>query len=295
MNKKTIFTGSATALITPIKNGAVDFHTLGSLIERQISNGTDALVICGTTGECATLSDYEHRACISYTIEKANGRVPVIAGTGSNDISYSKSLSRFASYSGADALLVVTPYYNKATSKGLIKSFSEIADASEKPLILYNVPSRTGCNIPLSVYRQLASHGNIAGIKEASGNVAVSERIIAEFGDKIDVYSGNDELTVPIMSVGGKGVISVVSNILPAETHEMCISCLQGDFNRGKKLQIEMLGLIDALFCEINPIPVKTAMEMLGLCSSEKRLPLCEMEDENKSILKKALENYGLI
>ena len=295
MNKKTIFTGSATALTTPIKNGAVDFHTLGSLIERQITNGTDALVICGTTGECATLSDYEHRACISYTIEKTNGRVPVIAGTGSNDISYSKSLSRFASHAGADALLVVTPYYNKATSKGLVKSFSEIADASEKPLILYNVPSRTGCNIPLSVYRQLASHGNIAGIKEASGNVAVSERILAEFGDKIDVYSGNDELTVPIMSVGSKGVISVVSNILPAETHEMCSACLQGDFNRGTKLQIGMIELIDALFCEINPIPVKTAMEMLGLCSSEMRLPLCEMDEENKSVLIKALKNYGLL
>ena len=227
--KPTIFTGAATAIITPFKNGQIDYESFGKIIEDQIANKIDAIVVTGTTGEAATLTHEEHCACVRYTVEKVAGRVPVIAGTGSNDTAYGIELSKYACEVGADALLLVTPYYNKATPKGLIKNFLETADATDKPIILYNVPSRTGCNITLPVYRELAKHERIVAVKEASGNISAIAELIAECGDSLDVYSGNDDQIVPIMSLGGKGVISVLSNILPKETHDLTSFCLGGD------------------------------------------------------------------
>lgn len=293
--KPTIFTGAATAIITPFKNGQIDYESFGKIIEDQIANKIDAIVVTGTTGEAATLTHEEHCDCVRYTVEKVAGRVPVIAGTGSNDTAYGIELSKYACEVGADALLLVTPYYNKATPKGLIKNFLETADATDKPIILYNVPSRTGCNITLPVYRELAKHERIVAVKEASGNISAIAELIAECGDSLDVYSGNDDQIVPIMSLGGKGVISVLSNILPKETHDLTSFCLGGDFAKGTELQLKYLKLINALFCEVNPVPVKTAMAEMGWCDIEMRLPLCEMEDANKSKLLAAMKAHGLI
>lgn len=293
--KPTIFTGAATAIITPFKNGAIDYDSFGKIIEDQIAKKIDSIVVTGTTGEAATLTHEEHCDCIRFAVEKVGGRVPVIAGTGSNDTAYGIELSKYACEVGADALLLVTPYYNKATPKGLIKNFLETADATDKPIILYNVPSRTGCNITLPVYRELAKHERIVAVKEASGNISAIAELIAECGDSFDIYSGNDDQIVPIMSLGGKGVISVLSNILPEETHNMAKLCLDGNFAEAAKLQLKYLKLINALFCEVNPVPVKTAMAELGWCDIEMRLPLCEMEDANKEKLMAAMKAHGIL
>ncbi len=293
--KPSIFTGAATAIITPFKNGAIDYASFKNIIEDQITRGIDAIVVTGTTGEAATLTHEEHCDCVRFTVEQVAGRVPVIAGTGSNDTAYGIELSKYACEVGADALLLVTPYYNKATPKGLIKNFLDTADATDKPIILYNVPSRTGCNISLPVYRELAKHERIVAVKEASGNISTIAELIAECGDSYDIYSGNDDQIVPIMSLGGKGVISVLSNIMPEETHRMTKLCLDGDYKSAAELQLKYLKLINSLFCEVNPVPVKTAMAELGWCDIEMRLPLCEMEDANKAKLIAAMKEHGLL
>lgn len=293
--KSTVFTGAATALITPFYNGGVDYRQFAKIIEDQIANRIDALVVAGTTGEAATLTHEEHCECIRFAVEQVAGRVPVIAGTGSNDTAYGIELSQYACEVGADALLLVTPYYNKATPKGLIQSFLATAEKTDKPIILYNVPSRTGCNIPLSVYRELAKHERIVAVKEASGNLSAIAELIAECGDSLDVYSGNDDQIVPIMSLGGKGVISVLSNVLPGATHDLTQKCLENDCRAAAKMQLQYLKLINALFCEVNPIPVKTAMAMLGQCSEEMRLPLCAMEENNRAKLLAAMKEQGLL
>lgn len=293
--KNTIFTGAATAIITPFKNGSVDYASFKGIIEQQIAGSIDAIVVAGTTGEAATLTHEEHMECMKFVVDTVAGRVPVIAGTGSNDTAYAIELSQYACEIGADALLLVTPYYNKATAKGLTKSFLATAEATNKPIILYNVPSRTGCNIPLSVYKELAKHERIVAVKEASGNISAIAELIAECGDSLDVYSGNDDQIVPIMSLGGKGVISVLSNVVPKETHDMTRLCLEGDFKSAAALQLKYLDLINALFCEVNPIPAKTAMAEMGFCDVEMRLPLCEMEDATKARLLTSLKKHGLI
>lgn len=292
--KSSVFTGAATAIITPFSDGKVDYKSFGELIESQIKAGIDGIVVAGTTGEAATLTHEEHCKCIEFAVEKVAGRVAVIAGTGSNDTAYGIELSQFACRAGADALLLVTPYYNKATPKGLIKSFLETADKTTKPIILYNVPSRTGCNITLPVYRELAKHERIVAVKEASGNIGAIAQLFAECGDYFDIYSGNDDQIVPIMSLGGKGVISVLSNLLPQETHNICKACFDGNYTLAASEQLKYMELIGALFCEVNPVPVKTAMAHLGYCSEEMRLPLCEMEDANKAKLIAAMEALGI-
>lgn len=293
--KKSIFTGAATAIVTPFKNNEVDYEAFGKLIEFQINGGIDALVIAGTTGEGSTLTHEEHCRVISYAVEKIDGRVPVIAGTGSNDTAYGIELSKFACDAGCDGLLVVTPYYNKATPKGLIKSFLATADAVDKPIILYNVPSRTGCNITMPVYRELAKHENIVATKEASGNLSLIAQIADECGDALDIYSGNDDQVLPILSLGGKGVISVFSNLLPREMHNLCQSFFDGDVAGARKLQLDYLKLMNSLFIEVNPVPIKTACGIMGLCSDEMRLPLCEMEDSNRDKLISVMKEYSLI
>ena len=292
--KRTVFTGAATALITPMKNGGIDYEKFSEVVEFQIAHKIDALVVCGTTGESSTLTDGEHRDLIKFCVEKVAGRVPVIAGTGSNDTDYAIDLSKFACEVGVDALLQVTPYYNKTTQRGLIKHFFAVADAVNKPIILYNVPSRTGVNIKPETYAELCKHENIAATKEASGNLSAVAETRYLCGDSLDVYSGNDDQIIPIMSLGGKGVISVLSNILPAETHKICADFLNGDIKSASDSQINYIPLINSLFCEVNPIPVKTAMNLLGFCSEEIRLPLCEMEDSNKSRLIKDMKAAGL-
>ena len=293
--KTTIFTGAAVAIVTPFKNNQVDYESLAALIERQIENSTDAIVICGTTGESSTLTDEEHKECIRFCVEKTAGRVPVIAGTGSNDTDYAISLSKYACEVGADGLLLVTPYYNKATPKGLIKHFTAIADATDKPIILYNVPSRTGVNISLPVYKELAKHDRIVAAKEASGNISAVAALAEACGNSLDIYSGNDDQIVPILSLGGKGVISVLSNVVPKETHDIVALWNEGKTKESLALQLKYLDLINALFCEVNPVPVKTAMGLMGLCADEMRLPLCEMEENNKERLANALRNHGII
>lgn len=292
--KRTVFTGAATALITPMKNGGIDYEKFSEVVEFQIAHKIDALVVCGTTGESSTLTDAEHRDLIKFCVEKVAGRVPVIAGTGSNDTDYAIDLSKFACEVGVDALLQVTPYYNKTTQRGLIKHFFAVADAVNKPIILYNVPSRTGVNIKPETYAELCKHENIAATKEASGNLSAVAETRYLCGDSLDVYSGNDDQIIPIMSLGGKGVISVLSNILPAETHKICADFLNGDIKSASDSQINYIPLINSLFCEVNPIPVKTAMNLLGFCSEEIRLPLCDMEDSNKSRLIKDMKAAGL-
>ena len=293
--KKTIFTGAATAIITPFKDGKIDYVSFKKIIEDQISGGVDGIVVAGTTGEAATLTHEEHCECIDFVVKEVDGRVPVIAGTGSNDTAYGIELSQYACKAGADALLLVTPYYNKATPKGLIKNFLETAEKTDKPIILYNVPSRTGCNITLPVYKELAKHERIVAVKEASGNISAIAELIAECGDYFDIYSGNDDQIVPIMSLGGKGVISVLSNIMPRETHELCELCLNGNYNDAAAMQLKYLKLINTLFCEVNPVPVKTAMAALKYCTEEMRLPLCEMDDANKEKLLAVMKAHSLI
>ena len=293
--KNTVFTGVATAIVTPLNENGIDFEKFGKLIEWQINEGINAIVVCGTTGESSTLTDEEHREAIKFCVDKVAGRVPVIAGTGSNDAAYAIDLTKFACEAGADAMLVVTPYYNKATQNGLIKLFTAIADASTKPIILYNVPSRTGVNITPATCKVLANHPNICGIKEASGNISQIAEIAHLVGDKIDIYSGNDDQIVPIMSLGGKGVISVLSNIMPKKSVEICDSFFAGDVAKAREIQLELLPLINALFCEVNPIPVKAAVSAMGWCENYLRLPLTPMEDANKTKLLQLMKEQNLI
>ncbi len=295
MKTNPIFTGSAVAIITPFKNNKIDYDSLGKIIDFQIENQTDAIVICGTTGEASTLTDDEHVDEIAFAVERAHGRVPVIAGTGSNDTSYAVWLSREAEKAGADALLQITPYYNKATPKGLIKHFLTIAEAVSLPNIVYNVPSRTGCNISLPVYKEIAKHPNIVATKEASGNISTIAQIFDEVGDMLDVYSGNDDQIVPILSLGAKGVISVLSNVMPKETHDICQLFFDGKVKESAALQLKLLKLINNLFIEVNPVPVKTAMSLMGWCSEAMRLPLCEMDEKNLTVLRESLKQHGLI
>lgn len=292
--KKIIFEGAATAIVTPLNEKGVDFESFGRLIEWQIENKIDAIVVAGTTGEGSTLTDSEHKAVIKYCVEKVNGRVPVIAGTGSNDIAYAIELTKYACEVGADAMLLVTPYYNKATQNGLIKSFTAIADASSKPCILYNVPSRTGCNLLPASCAKLAKHPNIVAIKEASGNISQIAEVAHLCGDDLAIYSGNDDQIVPVLSLGGKGVISVLSNLLPFETSKMCHDFLKGDVASARKAQLEYLPLVDALFCEVNPIPVKAAMSKMGFGENYLRLPLTPMEEQNEEKLISAMKNAGI-
>ncbi len=283
--KKTVFTGAGVALITPFSDGEVDYKALASILEQQIAGGTDAIIVCGTTAEAATLSDEEHKKIITFCVERVNHRVPVIAGTGSNHTSYAVELTRFAKDEGADAVLLVTPYYNKASQKSLVRHFLTIAEAADIPNILYNVPSRTGLNISVPAYRELAKHPNIVAAKEASGNISSILQVMQTCGDELAVYSGNDDQIVPLMSMGAIGVISVLSNVLPRETHEMTKLCLEGNFAEAARMQLRYLPLINGLFMQVNPIPVKTAMAKMGLCSGEMRLPLCEMDDADNEKL----------
>ncbi len=293
--KKTVFTGVATAIVTPMNERGVDYANFEKLIEWQIAEGINALVIAGTTGEGSTLTDAEHKAVLKFAVDKIAGRVPVIAGTGSNDISYAIELTKYACEIGADAMLVVTPYYNKATQNGLIKSFNAIADASTKPIILYSVPSRTGCNITPETCAQLAKHPNIAAIKEASGNISQIAKIASLVGDDMDIYSGNDDQIVPIMSLGGKGVISVLSNIAPKETVRICDSFFEGNVKESAALQLKYIDLIDALFSEVNPIPVKAAVAAMGFGENYLRLPLTPMEDAHEKVLLDLMKKNGII
>lgn len=295
MARNTVFQGVATALITPLTADGVDFEAFGRVIDWQIEEGVQALVIAGTTGEGSTLTDEEHRAVLKYSVERAAGRVPIIAGTGSNDTAYAVDLTAYACEAGCDAMLVVTPYYNKATQKGLIRMYETIADASTKPLILYNVPSRTGVNIEPATYLALADHPMISGIKEANGNISKIVETFALVGDKLDIYSGNDDQVVPILSMGGKGVISVLSNVMPKETVEMCSRFFAGDVQGSAALQMKYLPLINALFSETNPIPVKAAMAAMGWCENYLRLPLTPMEEAHEKVLLDLMRGHGLI
>lgn len=293
--KKTIFTGAATAIVTPFKNNEVDYDTFARLIDWQISEGIDAIVVCGTTGEASTLTDEEHRDVIKFAVDHIAGRVPVIAGTGSNDVAYAIDLTKFACEVGADAMLLVTPYYNKATQKGLIASFTAVADVSTKPVILYNVPSRTGCNILPETAAVLAEHPNIVAIKEACGNISQIAELAALTRGKLDIYSGNDDQIVPILALGGKGVISVLSNPMPRATSEICHKFFEGDVAGSLKMQLDLLPLVNALFCEVNPIPVKAAMSAMGYGENSLRLPLTPMEQAHEEKLLALMREQNLI
>lgn len=295
MTGEPIFRGVATALITPLTEAGVDYPALGRVIDWQIEQGVSALVIAGTTGEGSTLSDEEHRAVLRYSAERIAGRVPMIAGTGSNDTAYAISLTRFACDAGADAMLLVTPYYNKATQNGLVQMFRAIADASAKPVILYNVPSRTGVNIEPSTYAALADHPRVAAIKEANGNISKIVEAASLVGDRLAIYSGNDDQIVPILSMGGQGVISVLSNVAPKQTVELCERFFRGDVAGAAALQRELLPLINALFCEVNPIPVKAAMAAMGWCENYLRLPLTPMEPAHEARLLERMREQNLI
>jgi 4-hydroxy-tetrahydrodipicolinate synthase len=291
-----VFKGAGVAIVTPFtKNNEVDYEMLGELIEYQIANGTDSIVICGTTGEASTLSHEEHLECIRYTVEKVAKRVPVIAGTGSNSTETAIYLSTEAMKHGADALLLVTPYYNKATQKGMILHFTAIAEAVSIPIILYNVPGRTGCNLlPQTIATMFRNVPNIVGIKEASGNIAQVAEIMQLTDGKIDLYSGNDEMIVPALSLGGLGVISVLSNIAPRETHDMVYNYLEGNISGSRELQLKLFPLINALFCEVNPIPVKKAVNLMGFEVGTLRMPLTEMEPANVERLVKEMQAAGI-
>lgn len=294
-NEKPIFEGAATALITPLNQNGPDLNSLGRIIEMQITSGIDALVVCGTTGESATLTDQEKMKVMEFTVEKTAGRVPVIAGTGTNDTLHAEKLTRLADQAGCDGMLVVTPYYNKATQSGLTSHFFKIADCTDKPMIVYNVPSRTGVSIEPETYVKLAAHPNIKAIKEASGNISEIAKISALVGDTLDLYSGNDDQIIPILSLGGKGVISVLSNLLPGETSRMCHDFLSGRIDAARKAQLDLLPLINALFSQVNPIPVKAALSAMGLCENTLRLPLTPMEEPEYSTLIRLMKKHHLV
>ena len=295
MKTTSIFRGAATALVTPLTASGVDYEAFGRLIDWQIESGINALVIAGTTGEGSTLSDEEHREVMRYAAQRNAGRVPMIAGTGSNDTNYAIDLSREACELGYDALLCVTPYYNKATQRGLVEMYTAIANAVDKPLILYNVPSRTGVNIEPSTYDILADHPNITGIKEANGNIAKIVETAGIVKGRLDIWSGNDDQITPILAMGGAGVISVLSNVMPKETVEICTRFFNGDIEGSADLQCKLMPLVKALFCEVNPIPVKAAMAAMGFCENYVRLPLTTMEKAHEEQMLEIMRGHGLI
>lgn len=291
--KNTIFTGSAVAIVTPFTQDGVDFDKLAELIEYHINNSTDAIVICGTTGEASTMPDAEHKEAIRFTVEKAAGRIKVIAGTGSNDTSHAIELSRYAESAGADGLLVVTPYYNKTTQHGLYLHTKAVADSVKIPIILYNIPGRTGgLGFSIDTLKKLDKIDNIVAIKEASGDIAFTAQVAAE--TDLDIYAGNDDMIVPVLSLGGKGVISVLANICPKDTHDICAKYFEGDVKASCELFLKYLPLIKMLFVEVNPIPVKTAMNILGYNVGNFRMPLCEMVPDNLTKLDKMIKDYGI-
>jgi len=292
--KTPVFTGAATAIVTPFRDGKIDFDKFGQLIDMQIEAGIAAITVCGTTGESSTQTLEEHVATVDYCVRRVNGRAKVIAGSGSNDTEAALYLSKSAEDSGADALLLVTPYYNKATQKGLIAHYTYIADRVSRPIILYNVPSRTGCGIQAKTYKALSEHPLINGVKEASGNFTLMADTLALCGDALNMWSGNDDNTVPMMSLGAKGLISVTANVIPADVVAMCAAALEGDFRKAAELQLRMQALNSALFIEVNPIPVKAAMNLIGLDVGFTRLPLCDMEEANLQKLREVMLAYGL-
>jgi len=295
MKKKRIFTGSGVALVTPFIGDRVDYVSLRKIIDFQIENGTKALIVCGSTGEAPTLDDDEHQKIISFTVEYVNGRIPVIAGTGSNYTEHAVMMSKFAADAGADGVLLITPYYNKPTQNGIIANFFKIADSIDKPVIIYNIPSRTGVNIMPETYLKLSEHENIVAVKEANGNIAAAAECRALTGENLDIYAGNDSEIVPFLSLGGAGVISVMANILPKETSDICELFFSGRINESLRLQLSLMELCGALFCETNPIPVKYAMKRMGLCTGELRLPLTEMDTKNHARLEEAMKKAGII
>ena len=294
--KNTVFKGMATALVTPMTStGAVDYDTMARFIDFQLESGINALVAVGTTGESATLTPEERKAVIRFTVQRVNGRVPVVAGVGTNNTLHVLDYTKSACDDGADALLVVTPYYNKATQNGLIAHYTKVADAAEKPVILYNVPSRTGCNLLPATVAALSEHSNIVGVKEASGNMSQVVDIIARCGDKIDVYSGEDGITVPMLSMGGAGCISVLSNVVPKESVEMCDRFFRGDVAGAAELQCKLLPLVNALFSEVNPIPAKAAVAAMGFGEEYVRMPLSILEDVNRAKLFGEMRKLGVL
>lgn len=294
--KKTIFTGAAVAIVTPMhQDGTVNLDQLGSFLDFQIQNGTDAIVICGTTGESSTLSHEEHTEAIRYTVNKVAGRVPVIAGTGSNDTAYAVKLSLEAQEAGADAFLCVTPYYNKTSQAGLVRHYTYIADRVDRPIILYNVPSRTGVNIKPETYLELSKHPNIVAAKEANGDITAAARTASLCGDDLILYSGNDDQIVPLLSLGAKGVISVLSNVMPREAHDICARYFAGNVEGSRRLQLDLISLIDALFITVNPIPVKAALNLMGFDAGPCRLPLTDLSEKETAVLKAELEKHGLL
>ena len=292
-----IFKGAGVAIATPFKdNGEVNYDEFARLIDFTIDGGVDAIIVCGTTGEAATMSEEEHMQVVKFCIDKVAHRVPVIAGTGSNCTETAIKLSKEAEEYGADAVLLVTPYYNKATQGGLVAHFSAIADAINIPIVLYNIPGRTGCNmLPETVAKLAKEHKNIVAIKDATGNITQTIKMMSLVGDDLDLYSGDDDQIVPIMSVGGIGVISVLANLAPGKTHDICQKCLDGDYAAARKLQFEAFDLVKALFSEVNPIPVKSALKMMGFAAGPLRLPLTEMEPQNQEKLREEMKKYGLI
>ncbi|MBQ9937882.1 MAG: 4-hydroxy-tetrahydrodipicolinate synthase [Oscillospiraceae bacterium] len=294
--KKRIFTGAGVAIVTPMNaDGSVNFEKLGELIDWQVENNTDAIIICGTTGESPTLTDDEHLKCIYYATERTAGRIPVVAGASSNDTAYAIMLAKESKSAGADGILCVTPYYNKTSQTGLIKHYNMIADATDLPVILYNVPSRTGCNIQPNTYLELSKHPNIVAAKEANGDISSVALTKALCGDNLDIYSGNDDQIVPILSLGGIGVISVLSNVLPRETHDICQLYFDGKVKESAKLQLDLISMVGALFCDVNPIPVKAALNMMGKNVGSCRMPLCDTSDANLERIKNELVRLNLI
>lgn len=291
----SLFKGSGVAIVTPFNEQGVDFKKLEELLEWHIKSGTDAIIICGTTGEASTMSEQERKETIKFTVDTVKKRIPVIAGTGTNNTAASINMSKWAESIGVDGLLVITPYYNKTTQKGLIEHFKAIATSVKTPIIIYNVPGRTGMNITPKTLKQLCDFDNIVAIKEASGNISQIAEMKALCGDRLDIYSGNDDQIIPILSLGGIGVISVLANIIPKDTHDMCELYLAGKTKEALKIQLDSLALTNSLFIETNPIPVKTAMNLLGMNVGNLRLPLCDMTDANLEVLKKELKNYGLL
>ena len=293
--KRLIFKGAGVAIVTPFNDDGINFDELGRLIDYQIENSTDAIIIAGTTGESATMSDEEHKEIIKFAVERVNKRVPVVAGTGSNDTTYAIQLSQYAESVGADALLLVTPYYNKCTQNGLVAHYTKIADSVNIPIITYNVPSRTGVNIKPETYKKLSEHPRIVATKEANGDLSSIVRTKKLCGDDLEIYSGNDDQIVPILSLGGKGVISVLSNVAPKDTHLICQLYFEGKVEASAKLQIDYSDLVDALFCEVNPIPVKCALKLQGWNVGKLRMPLSEIETQNLEKVRAAMKIHGLI
>ncbi len=294
--KREIFRGAGVALVTPMNaDNSINWDKLAELIEFQVENGTDAIIICGTTGESATMTDDEHLKSINFAVEKTAGRIPVVAGASSNDTSYAKMLARESKQAGADGILCVTPYYNKASQRGLIRHYNEIADTTDLPVILYNVPSRTGCNILPETYLELSKHPNIVATKEANGDIVSVAKTRALCGDELNVYSGDDDQIVPILSLGGIGVISVLSNVMPKEAHNICKLFFEGKIKESSDLQLSMIGMVGALFCDVNPIPVKAALNMMGMNVGGCRMPLCDTTDANLERIRNELLAHNLI